>query len=237
MSVTAAIVATQRKGTVARTARRSLVSAEGDSCLSFDLLLGPAEVRTIALPLDPVRLELLWIDANDRAGLARGEPASGEVKQLVINDYEPGFGTIDIDFGGSIGAAGTIYNDASAAAVRAAIEAAPGVGPGNVACTGGPLGVAPVTITFAGGLGDIPAGSVVQLLPAPALAVLSTISDGGGGGAGLDDEATIEPTWPLCWWPAAPWPCPFTAAAEQLTFTNLSSTRRTRIRFRAILGA
>jgi hypothetical protein len=92
-------------------------------------------------------------------------------------------------------------------------------------------------MAFASSLGNVPTPSVSQLLPDPSYVALATLADGGGGGAGLSDEATIEPTWPVCWWPAAPWPCPFTAAATQLTFSNLSSTRRTRIRFRAILGA
>jgi len=69
-------------------------------------------------------------------------------------------GTYTLTFGGDT--TGDIAFDAPAATIRAALEALPSIGAGNVTVTGGPVNTAPVVITFTGDLGDLDVGAVTS---------------------------------------------------------------------------
>lgn len=62
-------------------------------------------------------------------------------------------GSLTLTFNGET--TGVIAFDATAAAVRTALEGLPSVFPGDIAATGGPLGTAAVTVEFTGGLGAL----------------------------------------------------------------------------------
>jgi hypothetical protein len=78
-----------------------------------------------------------------------GAPVAGtdEVQTLTATGSAAG-GTFRLGFQGSTTTA-LIFN-AGIGAIDAALEALPTIGIGGVVCAGGPLGVAPVTVTFSG---------------------------------------------------------------------------------------
>jgi hypothetical protein len=245
-SQAAAIGWSNRKGTFNRSEKRLALFAEGDAALSFDLLLLPSEERTVAVSLDPAAIELLFIHANARATVARGAPggSDNEIHRLSVPGSPPSAGTVELNYAG--GFTGAIDWDATAADVQAAYEAASWAAPGDISATGGPLPGTPVDVEFTGAFAGIDApnwaGSGDTYEESWAMSGgdpldVAILQEAGGGGPGLDDTTAIEPNWPVVWWPTAPHACPFTAAITQLTFNNLSATRRTLVRFRAILGA
>lgn len=80
-------------------------------------------------------------------GLAVSLPiGSNETQAVEVADAEDG--TFTLTFAGQT--TGAIDFDAVAGDVEAALEALSNLAPGDVACTEGPLGTAPVTATFAG---------------------------------------------------------------------------------------
>lgn len=69
-------------------------------------------------------------------------------------------GTFALSFGGDDTDA--IAHDADAATVQAALESLPSIGAGNVACTGGALGTAPVVVEFVGALRSAPQTTITS---------------------------------------------------------------------------
>jgi hypothetical protein len=106
-------------------------------------------------------------------------PVTGDVETLSITGNPTG-GTFTLTFGNQT--TGAIAFNATAAQVQAALAALSNIGPGNIACSGGPLPAASVTITFAGTLAfaaqlPITAGTVSLTggtNPAPALTHTTT---------------------------------------------------------------
>ena len=76
-------------------------------------------------------------------------PVTSDVQTLAVPGGPTG-GAFTLTFGGQTTAA--ISFNATAAQVQAALTALSNIGPGNLACTGGPLPGTNVTITFAGSM-------------------------------------------------------------------------------------
>jgi hypothetical protein len=76
-------------------------------------------------------------------------PVTSDVQTLAVTG-SPTVGTFTLTFGGQMTAA--IAFNATAAQVQAALTALSNIGPGNIACTGGPLPGTNVTMTFAGSM-------------------------------------------------------------------------------------
>jgi hypothetical protein len=106
-------------------------------------------------------------------------PVTGDVQTLSITGNPTG-GTFTLTFGSQT--TGNIAFNATAAQVQAALEALSNIGPGNVACSGGPLPATSVTITFVGTLAFAaqppiaagPANLTGGTNPAPSLAHRTT---------------------------------------------------------------
>jgi hypothetical protein len=116
-----------------------------------------------------------------------GAARVNDVQTLSISDNPTG-GTFTLTFGGQTTA--VIPFNATAAQVQTALQALASIGPGNVACTGGPLPGTAVTITFQGALGfntqqpiTISANNLAG--PAPAIAHTTT-------GQGVNDVQTVS---------------------------------------------
>ncbi len=84
-------------------------------------------------------------------------PLASDVWTLSIAG-NPAGGTFTLSFAGQTTAA--IPFNATSAQVQTALQALTTIGPGNVACAGGPLPSASVTITFAGTLGFQPLSAI-----------------------------------------------------------------------------
>jgi hypothetical protein len=76
-------------------------------------------------------------------------PVTSDVQTLAVTGSPTG-GTFALTFGGQTTAA--IAFNATAAQVQAALTALSNIGPGNIACAGGPLPGTNVTVTFAGSM-------------------------------------------------------------------------------------
>lgn len=85
-------------------------------------------------------------------GQVSSSPAS-EVQSVSVSGAPTG-GTFTLTFGGYT--SGGLAHNSTAAAVSAALEALPSIGPGNVVCTGGALPGSAVTVTFSGDLANQP---------------------------------------------------------------------------------
>lgn len=140
------------------------------------------------------------MDANaELFGLAitTGETMGGatnEVQTVSITGTPTG-GTFTLTFRGETSAA--INHNATAAAVQAALEALQQIGPGNVACGGGPLPGSGVTVTFKGSLGglDVPLMTTAHTLTGgttPTSAVAATTP-----GADTVTDVPAVPMFPL----------------------------------------
>lgn len=84
------------------------------------------------------------------AGSICTTPGTDEVQTVTVTATG---GTFTLSFGGSTTAA--LAFNAAAATVRAALEALPSIGGGNVTVTGGPGGTAAYTVTFSDELGNV----------------------------------------------------------------------------------
>ncbi len=131
---------------------------------------------------------------------------SNEMQQLAVS---AGGGTFTLSFvnpaGGATHATAPIAFNASAATVRAALEALPNIGSENVTVAGGPgnkTGAAPYTITFVGPLGGEnleqlsvdPAGLTETEGPG---AAVQTVADGHAGGFAGASSAPCSPGGPF----------------------------------------
>jgi hypothetical protein len=193
----------------------------------------------VAVPveIDPAKLLLLFIHANARATVARGTPAVNEVHRLSVTGT-PVAG--DVRIGYAAGNTGPINWNAAAADAQTAYEAAPWTGgAGNISATGGPW-PAPIDVEFVGGLAGAnvadPSGTNVYSMAWTGGALVSATVLQSASAGSTDDLMPLEPNWPLAWHPGSVYPCPLTATATTLTFANLSATRRTLVRFRAVLA-
>lgn len=118
--------------------------------------------------------------------------ATSEVQTVTITGAPTG-GTFTLTFDGATTAA--IAFDATAAVVRAALEALPNLAAGDVTVTGGPGPATPYVVTFAGARAgtDVPAmtasGASLTGGTTPAVAVATTTAGGAESPAG---EGTAE---------------------------------------------
>lgn len=103
-----------------------------------------------------------WVAEPDAAGitynLSCGEGVANEQQTLTVNGA-PTAGTWTLSFGGQVTA--PLALAATAAQVRAALEALGTIGAGNVTVTGGDLLTAPFVVTFVNGRGGTPQASLV----------------------------------------------------------------------------
>lgn len=77
-----------------------------------------------------------------------------EVQQLSMGG-SPSGGSTRLGFQGVYAALPNTYNDSSTT-IQATLQGLSTIGSGNVVCTGGPLGTAPVNVTFQGALANTP---------------------------------------------------------------------------------
>ena len=112
-----------------------------------------------------------------------GVAAVNEVQSLDIRGYVSG--NFTITFSGQTTA--NIARNASAATVDAALEALSNIGAGDVACAGGPLGTAPITVTFETAL----AGTDVALMTAASVDLLGPAATITTSTIGGDYKATL----------------------------------------------
>lgn len=200
--------------------------------LTVDLAPSASETKTAGVPVDDLVGLFIW--TNERATMGRGALAS-EVHTLSMSG-PPTAGSVQLSNG--VDLTGAIAWNASAAAVKTAVEAAGNIGAGNVASvTGGPLPNTPVVITYGGTLAGVNVTDwtlIADSFDFDGTASVVTTTQGGGSG-GLSDLVTLNPTSPYEWHVgnAGGKSHPWTADVSQLTFTNLSAARRTLIRFTA----
>jgi len=95
------------------------------------------------------------------------DPATNEVQSLAVTGYASG--TFTATYDGQT--TGTIAYNAAAAAVQTALRALSNIEDADMVCAGGPLGTAPVTMTFQGALA---ATNVAQITLTTAGLVLPT---------------------------------------------------------------
>jgi hypothetical protein len=88
-----------------------------------------------------------------QAAVNVGTEVANEVQTLSISGGPTG-GTFTLTYAGQTTV--TIAFNANAATVQTALQNLTSIGSGNVICTGGPLPGTPITITFAGTLGNLP---------------------------------------------------------------------------------
>lgn len=124
---------------------------------------------------------------------------TNEVQELAITGSPTG-GTFTLTYGAETTAA--IAYNATAAQVQAALEALPGLLPGDVVCAGGPLPGTPVTITFQGRLAatNVAAITTTDSLTGgttPASAITTTTA--GAAGAVLDPDGNGIPASAYRW--------------------------------------
>lgn len=110
---------------------------------------------------------------------------TAEVQTITITGGPTG-GTFILTYDGQ--ATAPIAYNATAAAVRTALEALSNVAAGDVTTTGGPLPGTPVVVTFSAAEGDVPQMTVTHALTggtAPAVAVTTTTPGTGGDAAAV----------------------------------------------------
>lgn len=99
-----------------------------------------------------------WVAEPDAAGitynLSCGEGVANERQTLTVTGGVPTAGTFTLTFAGQ--ATAPIPFDATAAQVRAALEALGTIGAGNVLVTGGPFPGGVITVEFQAGRGQAP---------------------------------------------------------------------------------
>jgi hypothetical protein len=160
------------------TSRNYLTNEEGIEdiydCTGEDLLIEKVTSRFSRLILD------FQVDPNMLAGWAAfnygaaASPSGGtnETQTLTSDGAAITGGTLQvrftINYNTQISAA--IAFGANAAAWTAALEAMANIGAGNIVAAGGPIGVAPITLTFQGTLSDLDVGKVE---------ILSALTPGG----------------------------------------------------------
>lgn len=158
------------------------VDAETDD--AYDDRLAARMTLLTPRPILPGDYEVL---ARDTEGVARAmavdglHPGVDEVQSVTVTGATGG--TFTLTYSGQTTAG--IAHDADAAAVQAALEALSNIAVGDVACAGGPLGTAAVTITFQGAL----AKTDVAEMTADSGALT-----GGGVAAVTTDVAGVAPT-------------------------------------------
>lgn len=110
----------------------------------------PAGTVDAEVPLNLVlsRLQALIIVSDKGCTIKTNGTDAADVQTISITGSPIG-GTFPVYFGGHIA---TVPFDATEADLEMALEALPSIGPGGVACTGGPLPDTPITCTFAGPL-------------------------------------------------------------------------------------
>jgi hypothetical protein len=160
------------------TSRNYLTNEEGTEdildCTGEDLLIELVTNRHARLIMDfDVDPNMLggWTAMN--YGAAASPSGGTNAVQTLISDGAAITGgslqiRFTINYNTQISAA--IAFGANAAAWQAALEAMPNIGAGNVAVAGGPIGAAPIVITFQGALADLDVGL---------LEVLSALVPGG----------------------------------------------------------
>lgn len=139
----------------------------------------------------PSGMVLARITASGLYGPYAGTTA--EVQTVTITGSPTG-GTYTLTFDGST-TAGIAYN-ATAAAVRTALEALPNINVGDVTTGGGPHPGTAITVTFGGQYGgDVPvmtaSGAGLTGGTSPAVAVTTTTAGGSAGTGGLEVAAGL----------------------------------------------
>jgi hypothetical protein len=131
----------------------------------------------------PSGIALAKITATGKYGPFEPGTEVNEVQSLVATGGTAGDFTLTFD---GVATAAIAF-DATAAAVKAALEALPSIDVGDVIVAGGPLPTTPVTIQFAGQYADTnPAALVVTDNVTNGNATITTPTPGGGSGAASD---------------------------------------------------
>jgi hypothetical protein len=198
-------------------------------------LLNPSQASTVPITIPIAQLDVLAIRSEARITVARGTSGTSEVQVLSITGGTPTIGSFTAYYGAA--ATSSIAYNASAAAVKTAVEASSAIGAGNVlSATGGPLPSSPITLTFATSLGNV-ANPTWGLSSLDAGSPNFAISVEGSAGSS-SDLFTVQPTWPKVWFKdwASLEPCPFTADVSALTITNLASDRTTLVQILTAYG-
>lgn len=172
--------------------------AEDRSWLASDH--GTTATRTITLDVSAFTANTHFPNGFIPSGTVLAELASGlygpyagrtaEAQTVTITGTPTG-GTFTLTYEGAT-TAGIAFN-ATAAAVRAALEALPGVSPGQVTVTGGPGPGTPYVVTFTGGGGDVAqmTASAASLTggTSPAVTVTTTTAGASTGSGGTETPA------------------------------------------------
>lgn len=152
--------------------------------------------------------------------------------QTVTLTGSPTGGTFTLTFGAGT-TAGLAWN-ATAALVQAALEAIGSIGAGNVACAGGPLPGAAVSVTFQAALGETNVaaltGSVASLTGgSPGLTIATPTP-----GVAPTDTIVLVAGSPLVWSCSQSYfACPFTTDVTSLSLSNAGSATA-RVQFYAL---
>jgi hypothetical protein len=166
----------------------------GQFAKTEDVTLVPSAARTAAG--NGVAVELgdrgnLRLTLEVTAIFARG---TDEVQAVAVADADGG--TFTLSFGGQTTA--PLPHDATAAQVQAALRALSTIGPTGVNCAGGPLGTAPVTVTFVGALAQTNVAEMTAddalLTGEGAAATVSTATPGVAGDPKLNVKVEHSPT-------------------------------------------
>lgn len=171
-------------------------------------------VVTLNVCIRPARLKLLVIDGQRPTTVLTG--GANEVQRLTITGAA---GNYSLDFNSQV--TGSLPFNASAATVQAALEGLSNIGAGNVSCSGGPGGTAPIDITFQGSLALANQNQIIFGLVDPGLAAstLTTLTNGAAGTVLFN----VRQGWPILWhdqhWAA----CPIATDRDTLTVQNGSA--------------
>lgn len=169
---------------------------------------------SLSVCIRPSRLQLLVIDGRRPMTITDG--GVNEVQRLTITGAA---GNYSLDFNSQV--TGSLAFNASAATVQSALQGLSNVGAGNIVCTGGPGGTAPIDITFTGALGLANQNQIIFGLVDPGLAAstLTTLTNGVAGTPLL----TVRQGMPIVWHPYHWAACPIATDRDTLTLVNGSA--------------